>query len=145
MVRGLPGGSSVGPRPLRALRSSPTWSTEQYSNHLDIRIECYKRIICFSGYLHEIIEDFVSLQHLELLLFDLKITFQSCWASTIAVTDNFPVWDVVEHDEVAEHGDEADKAQAGHYVDHRVLQRELPSSTLQHDELREKWSCEELE
>ena len=40
-------------------------------------------------------------------------------------THNFPLGDVVEHDEVAEHRDEADQAQPGHYVDDCVLQTEF--------------------
>ena len=41
------------------------------------------------------------------------------------MTYNFPLLDVVEEDEVTEHGDEAEQAQAGHYVDHSVLQIKL--------------------
>ena len=40
-------------------------------------------------------------------------------------TYNFPLRDIVEHDEVTEHGDEADESQAGHYIDHGVFQTEL--------------------
>ena len=37
----------------------------------------------------------------------------------------FSLGDIIEHDEVTEHGDEAEQAQAGHYVDHSVLQIKL--------------------
>ena len=35
---------------------------------------------------------------------------------------NFTLGDIVEEDEVAEHGDEAEEAESGNNVDHRVLQ-----------------------
>ena len=38
------------------------------------------------------------------------------------ITHRFPLRDVVEEDEVAEHCDEADQPQAGHHVDHGILQ-----------------------
>jgi hypothetical protein len=38
------------------------------------------------------------------------------------ISYNFPLGDIVEEDEVAEHGDEAEQPEAGHYVDHGVLQ-----------------------
>ena len=40
-------------------------------------------------------------------------------------THHFSLRDVVEEDEVAEHRDEADEPQAGHNVDHSVLQGEF--------------------
>ena len=45
--------------------------------------------------------------------------------SNISNTYNFPLLDVVEKDKVAEHGDEAEEAQAGHYVNHGVLEIKL--------------------
>ena len=40
-------------------------------------------------------------------------------------THHFSLRDIVEEDEVAEHRDEADEPQAGHNVDHSVLQGEF--------------------
>ena len=36
-------------------------------------------------------------------------------------TDHMPLNDIVEEQEVTEHGDEAEQTEAGHNVDHRVL------------------------
>ena len=41
------------------------------------------------------------------------------------LTYNFSLLHVVEKDEVTEHGDEREKAQTSHNVDHRVLQVEF--------------------
>ena len=38
----------------------------------------------------------------------------------------FALLDVVQEDEVTEHGDEGEKTQPGHNVDHSVLQVKLP-------------------
>ena len=40
-------------------------------------------------------------------------------------TYNFPLLNIVEEDEVAEHGDEREEAQSRHDIDHRVLQVKL--------------------
>ena len=39
----------------------------------------------------------------------------------VSTTHNLPLLDIVEENEVTEHGDEAEEAQSSHYVDHRVL------------------------
>ena len=56
------------------------------------------------------------------------------------MTYNFPLLDVVEEDEVTEHGDEAEQAQARHDVDHGVLQVKLPwdSKYLNHHSLKRR-------
>ena len=37
----------------------------------------------------------------------------------------FSLWDIIEHDEVTKHGDEADQTKTSNYVDNCVLQAEL--------------------
>ena len=41
------------------------------------------------------------------------------------ISYDFPLWDVIEHDEVTEHGDEAYQSQSRHNVDDSILQTEL--------------------
>ena len=41
------------------------------------------------------------------------------------MTYNLSLLDIVEQHKVTEHGDEAEEAQSGHYVDHGVLQIKL--------------------
>ena len=44
---------------------------------------------------------------------------------TFLKTYNLLFWDIVEEDEVAEHGDEAEETESSHNVDHCVLQVKL--------------------
>ena len=48
-------------------------------------------------------------------------------------TYNFPLLDIVEEDEVTEHGDEAEEAEARHNVDDGVLEVELAGAPLHDD------------
>ena len=48
-------------------------------------------------------------------------------------TYNFPLLDIVEEDEVTEHGDEAEEAEARHDVDDGVLEVELAGAPLHDD------------
>ena len=41
------------------------------------------------------------------------------------VTYDFSLWDIIEHDEITEHSDEADESQTRDYVDNSILQTKL--------------------
>ena len=65
------------------------------------------------------------------------IHFNKPLHSTLSCIINFPTYyfpllDIVEEDKVAEHGDEAEEAEAGHDVDDGVLEVELAGAAL-HD------------
>ena len=53
---------------------------------------------------------------------NLDTKFKHALIEDLQFTYNFPFFDVVEEDEIAEHSDEAEEPESSHNVDHRVLQ-----------------------
>ena len=63
--------------------------------------------------------------HFKLLLLHLRIINFRGFQVSVLASHNFSLRNIVEENEITEHGDEAEESQASHYVDHCVLQIKL--------------------